>query len=191
MGMVSDRDRKLFEQLVQDCVLYGLNEQESLEYVEKRSGGIKMPRSTYYSLKKRISRQESNMLQHRLNEHVRVGFALNHFQHIHSIANIQKILFRAITDESSKQPNERNVFAISRLAGNMLENIQFLRQLNIDLPFVNQMKAELSKAKEYQRLAEHKGSSKWPDSSLVVDPMSFAGKDSEASQDDDDTPVFQ
>ena len=147
MGMVSDRDRKLFEQLVKDCVLYGLNEHESLEYVEKRSGGLKMPRITFYSIKKRISRNESHMLEQRLSEHTRVGFALNHFNHIRSLENIQKILFQTVIDEYSKPPEERNLFAISRIAGNMLQNIQFLRQLNVDLPFVSQMKAELNKTK--------------------------------------------
>ena len=142
MGMVSDRDRKLFEQLVKDCVLYGLNEHESPEYVEKRSGGLKMPRSTFYSIKKRISRNESHMLEQRLSEHTRVGFALNHFNHIRSLENIQKILFQTVIDEYSKPPEERNLFAISRIAGNMLQNIQFLRQLNVDVPFVSQMKAE-------------------------------------------------
>ena len=58
MGMISDKDKKIFSQLVQDCVSYGLNEYESLEYVEKRSGGLAISRSTFYSIKKRISRQK-------------------------------------------------------------------------------------------------------------------------------------
>jgi len=191
MGMVSDRERKIFEQLVQDCILYCLSESESLEYVEKRSGGLKMPRSTFYSIKKRISRNESRMLEQRLSEHTRVGFALNDFNHIRSLENIQKILFQTVIDEYSKPPEERNLFAISRIAGNMLQNIQFLRQLNVDVPFVSQMKAELNKAKESQRRPEQNVRQGWPESSLIINPMSIAGKATEASPEQDDTPIFE
>lgn len=137
MGMVSEKDRKIFEQLVSDCILFGLNEFESLEYIQKRSGGVTIARSTFYLIKKRISRHESNLFQQRINEHIRVGFALAHFRYIHSLEYLQKILFKTITDEYSKPPNEINLFGLSRLATNILMNAQFLRQLNIDTPFVN------------------------------------------------------
>ena len=94
MGMVSDRDKKIFSQLVQDCLLYGLNELESLGYIEKRSGGSKISRSSFYAIKKRISHQESNMLEQRLSEHTRVGFALNHFNHIASLEKFKKFCFK-------------------------------------------------------------------------------------------------
>ena len=110
MGMVTDRDKKIFSQLVQDCILYGLNEKESLEYVEKRSGGLAISRSTFYSIKKRLSRQERDMLQHRLGEHTRVGFALSHFRHIQGLENIQKVLFRTVIDEYSKPPEQEEPF---------------------------------------------------------------------------------
>ena len=96
------------------------------------------------------------MLEQRLSEHARVGFALNHFNHIRSLENIQKILFQTVIDEYSKPPEERNLFAISRITGNMLQNIQFLRQLNVDVPFVSQMKAESNKAKEHQQRPNRK-----------------------------------
>ena len=92
-------------------------------------------------IKKRVSENESNTLQERLSDHIRVGFALNHFNHIRSVENIQKILFQTLVDEYLKNPECRNLFAISRVADNMLRNVQFLRQLSIDIPFVNRMKA--------------------------------------------------
>ena len=109
MGMVTARDKKILSQLVQDCLLYGLNEQESLEYVEKRSGGFKIPRSTFYSIKKRICRLESDMLQHRLNEHTRVGFALNHFRHIQGLESVQKVLFQTLIDEVLKTVRQEDL----------------------------------------------------------------------------------
>jgi hypothetical protein len=146
MGMVSNRDKKIFKELVQDCLLYGLNEFESLEYIEKRCG-TKISRSSYYSLKKRISKDNSNTLHQHLSEHTRVGFALNHLRHVQSAENLTKILFLTIIDEYSKPPEKRNLHGISHLAKGLVENIQFQRQLNIDMPYVTEMKAQLDKAR--------------------------------------------
>ena len=46
MASISSRDRKLLEQLVRDCIIYGLNEHESMAYMKKRAGGIPFSRST-------------------------------------------------------------------------------------------------------------------------------------------------
>jgi hypothetical protein len=198
MGMVSEKDRKMMDQLVRDCVLFGLNEQESLEYIERRSGGIKIARSTFYSVKKRLSHHDSETLDKRLNEHIRVGFAMNHFKYIQSIESLQKILFCSISDETSKPPESRNLFAISRIAANMLLNVQFMRQLNVDSPFVNRMKVEVNKAREYERLAGEKISLKRsdvPESALDFDAAKFFGAPSEALRKEngeiDDTPVVE
>ena len=193
MASISSRDRKLLEQLVRDCIIYGLDEHESMAYMKKRAGGIPFSRSYYYVIKKRVSEKESSTLQDRLTEHIRVGFALNHFNYIRSIEYIQKILFQTLVDECSKTPEHRNLFAISRVSANMIQTVQFLRQLNIDTPFVNRMKAELDKVKEYKRLDSHTVG--WPESALVFDPKSIARILTEASlgreNEDDDTPVVE
>ena len=100
-------------QLVRDCIIYGLNEHESMAYMKKRAGGIPFSRSYYYVIKKRVSEKESSTSEDRLTEHIRVGFALNHFNYIRSIEYIQKILFQTLVDECSKTPEHRNLFAIS------------------------------------------------------------------------------
>jgi hypothetical protein len=191
MASISSRDRKLLEQLVRDCIIYGLDEHESMEFMKKRAGGIPFSRSYYYAIKKRVSENESSTLQDRLTEHIRVGFALNHFKYIRSIENLQKILFQTLVDECSKTPEHRNLFAIARVSANMLQTVQFLRQLNIDTPFVNRMKAELDKVKKYKRLDSQKLSG-WPESALVFDPTrnsseASTGRDNEY----DDTPVVE
>ena len=76
MSSISARDRKILEELVRDCVLYNLNEYESLEYIRKRAVEIPISRSNFYSIKKRISLNESERVNERLAEHTRVGFAL-------------------------------------------------------------------------------------------------------------------
>jgi hypothetical protein len=91
VSSMSARDRKILEELVRDCVLYSLHENESLEYIRKRAGGIPISRSNYYSIKKRISQNEISNLEGRLTNHARVGYAFSHFQIFDQIKGIQKI----------------------------------------------------------------------------------------------------
>lgn len=97
MGRVSKRDTKMFRQLVQDCMFYGLNEDESLIYIKKRTGGLKISRSNFYNIKKRISENEEEIVQERLTEHGRIGIALKLFEIIDSIERVQTFLFMIIT----------------------------------------------------------------------------------------------
>ena len=177
---MSARDRKILEELVSDCVLYNLHENESLEYIRKRAVGIPISRSNFYSIKKRISGNESERINERLTEHTKVGFALNHFKHIESIENVQKILFQTLADEHSKPAEKKNLFAIARLATNVLQNTQILRQLNLDTPYVSNLKAAIDEWKEYRRLVEQKNVQEvvrdYPESALVIDPNSIVGK---------------
>lgn len=151
---MSARDRKILEELVRDTMLYGLDERESLVYIRKRGVGISISRSNFYSIKKRIFQNEVNTLEKRLTNHARVGFALAHFSVIDQIKGMQKILFQTLLEESSKPSERKNLFAISRLVTNLLENIQALRTLNLDAPFLAAYKAEIDKVKNLKRLAE-------------------------------------
>jgi hypothetical protein len=91
---MSARDRKILEELVRDCMLYGLSEQESMDYVKRRSVGIRISRSNFYAIKGRISQNEENTLQERLTNHARVGFAVQHFKIMDQIEYVQKYCFK-------------------------------------------------------------------------------------------------
>jgi hypothetical protein len=180
VSSISTRDRKILEELVRDCMLYGLSEQESLDYVQKRAAGIRISRSNFYAIKGRISQNEENTLQERLANHSRVGFAVQHFKIIDQIEDLQKILFQTLMEESSKPSKRKNLFAISRVASNILDNAQALRILNIDEPFVAAYKARVDELKEYKRLEEQKimprVTRNYPEGALVIDPNTIAGK---------------
>ena len=189
MGRVSKREIKILNQLVRDCIFYALNEHESLAYIEQRSGGLKISRSNLYNIKKRISKNEDAVLNGRLEEHTRIGYALNHINWIDDIDRMQKILFQSMHQESSKSAEKKNLFSMSRIATNILENIKFLRLLNIDTPLIQRMRAEMDKLRSNQRPP------KIPDpipTALTIPLDSIAGKPSEKpkDQEDDDTPVY-
>ena len=94
------------------------------------------------------------MLEKRLTNHARVGYALSHFSAIDQIKGIQKILFQTLLEESSKPSEKKNLFAMSRLASNLLDNVNTLRTLNLDAPFVAAYKAEIDKVKALKRPVE-------------------------------------
>ncbi len=76
VSSISTRDRKILESLVRDCIIYDLDECESMEYIKKRAIDIPISRSYFYTLRKRISDNDANIIQERLAKHARVGFAL-------------------------------------------------------------------------------------------------------------------
>ncbi len=173
---MSTRDRKILKELVRDSMQYGLSEQESMDYVKQRAVGIRISRSNFYAIKKRISQNEVDTLQQRLINHARVGYAFSHFQIIDQINGIQKILFQTLLQESSKPGERKNLFAISRLSSNLLDNFQMLRMMNFDAPFVAAYKAEIDKVKNLKRLAEQTVVRE-PDPTALTIPMnSIAGK---------------
>ena len=191
VGSISSRDRKILEELVHDTMLYGLNERESLMYVRKRAVGISISRANLYNIKKRISYNEVNMLEKRLTNHARVGYALSHFQVIDQIKGMQKILFQTLLEESSKPSEKKNLFAMSRLASNLLDNVNALRTLNLDTPFVAAYKAEIDKVKVMKCQ---------PEINLIREPSaltipfdSICGKPQEMSAEERaaDKPVFE
>jgi hypothetical protein len=192
VSSMSARDRKILEELVRDSILYGLSEQESLDYIKRRAVGIRISRSNFYAIKQRISREEVDTLQKRLSNHARVGYALSHFQIIDQIKGIQKILFQTLLEESSKPSERKNLFAISRLSSNLLDNFQALRTLNLDAPFVVAYKAEIDKVKNLKRSAEQTVVREPIPTALTIPFDSICGKSQELSKEEReaDKPVF-
>jgi hypothetical protein len=194
MGRVSNRDVNMLDQLVRDCISYGLSENESLEYIEKRSGGMKISRSNLYNRKGRISKNEKAILDERLVHHGRIGYALKHFKFMDDIECAQKILFQSILEESNQPREKKNLFLVSRIATNILENTKFLRILNIDVPFVERMKTEFDELRKNQRPSSPVKREPDPPTSLTIPFDSIAGKPTEKYTNpsgDDDEPVFE
>ena len=128
MGRVSKRDQKMFTQLIKDCVLYGLNENESIAYIEKRTGGRKISRSKLYVMKKKISKDQERTAQEMLTHHKRIGFVLKHLELEYTIDVVQKNMMRLFLDQFTQGTDSINVFALCRTATNILESSKMLRR---------------------------------------------------------------
>ena len=104
----------------------------------------------------------------------------------------KKILFQTLVDEHSRPSEKRNLFAIAKLATCMLDNTNLLRMLNMDTPFVKDIKAELDKASECKRHEVQKVTYSYFPGSLLIDSNSIAGKPQETTPEERaaDRPVF-
>jgi hypothetical protein len=153
MGRVSESDRKMFRQLVRDCMASDLDTEEALEYIAERTGGRKLSRSKFFDVKKEISKNQEKIVQVRLTEHTRIGFVQVHFEITDGLKDVLKILSTLLHEEFMKPVENRNLILLSRIARDILDYSKFIRQLNIDTPYVKRMKEEISNAREIQREA--------------------------------------
>lgn len=153
MGRISESDRKMFRQLVKDCVTRGLDTEKSLEYATERTGGRKLSRSKFFKLKKEISEDEEKIVQVRLTDHVRIGFVQEHFEIVDGLKDVLKILNKSLHEEFLKPVENRNLLSISRIGKDILDYSLAIKQLNIDTTYLKRMKEELEKAREIQRAA--------------------------------------
>jgi hypothetical protein len=149
MGRVSESDRKMFRQLVKDCMDYGLNTEESIIYISERTGGRNISRSKFFQMKKEIAENEEEIVQERLTEHNRIGFAVKHFEIMDSIEGARRILYRSLIEESRKPMKKRNLFSLSRIAKDILEYSKVIMQLNDDT-------YDVERAREMRRAARNR-----------------------------------
>ena len=123
-----------------DCSRFDFTEAESLNYIEGRTGGKGIERSQYYAIKKRIIKNELKNCQTRLVYHTKAGFVINHFKRMDEGEHLQSILFKSLYNEISKPVAEQSAFAISKIASNIMMNSNYLHNMNVASPIVDQMR---------------------------------------------------
>ena len=133
MGRITEKDKKGLQQLVRDCEILGLTEQESLEYIQKRFGR-EISRSNYYSIKSNLKKNVEQIFKNRLDHHTKIKFVEDHFTRIDELSTLQKMLLKTVYEELSKPIENRNLIGISKLASNINENITTLTILSTGSP---------------------------------------------------------
>jgi len=136
----------VLEQLIMDSTRFGFNEQESLSYIESRTGGKGIARSRYYAIKKKLSENQSSIYKDRMAYQTKLGIIINHFKRIEEIEYIQTTLLRTLHFETSKPKEEQSLFAISKIASNLVTNTRLLVEMNVSSPIVDQIRREIDKA---------------------------------------------
>lgn len=136
-------------------------------------------------------RWTKRILDKRLKHYFKIGFVASHFEMIDTLQSVQRILVRALNEESMKEGTgtEKNSKTMSRLSTSIAKNIQTLRILLLDTPYIDKIRKELAKEVESEKPSNKKIKKQVvPSSAAVVPEGYFNEKITDDEQDDD--PVF-
>ncbi len=119
--MSKTTESKFVNELVKDCITYGLEEQEALKYIEIRFKSISL--SSYKHRKARVLSEDASQIW--LNHFTRIGFVQHHKEQIEVIQKIQDDSLRQFFIETNR--TTRDEFKISRLKNDMRERQATIR----------------------------------------------------------------
>jgi hypothetical protein len=168
--------RRMLEQLVVDCSRFDFNEEESLAYINGRTGGNGIERSQFYAIKKQIKNNEPQDCQIRLVQHAKSGYLVNHFKRMDEAEHLQSILFKVLHNETTKPLSKQSPFAIFKIACAITTNSQYMYMLNIASPIIDQMREYIHKSLESSNKYKQPSTSDMllPPSAMVL-PEGFFG----------------
>jgi histone H3/H4 len=141
----SDKDNKALTILVEDCLLYGFTERESMEYINKRFGK-QISLSVYYTRKRNI--EAGKQADQWLTYFTKAGFLIHHKQLLDSMNLIQQDNFKRLVRELDKPYEEQNEIKILTIKREIRENVKTLAELGTSTPIVSQVKKKIQELTE-------------------------------------------
>jgi hypothetical protein len=136
----SDKDNKALTILIEDTILYGFSEKESMEYINKRFGKP-ISLSVYYTRKRNI--EAGKQADQWLTYFTKAGFLVHHKQLLDSMNFIQQDNFKRLVRELEKPYEEQNEIKILTIKREIRENIKTLAELGTSTPIVSQVKRKM------------------------------------------------
>lgn len=136
----SDKDNKALNILIEDCLLYGFSEKESIEYINKRFGKP-ISLSVYYTRKRNI--EAGKQADQWLTYFTKAGFLLHHKQLLDSINMIQQDNFKRLVKELEKPSEQQNELKVLTIKRDIRENVKTLAELGTSTPIVSQVKKKM------------------------------------------------
>jgi hypothetical protein len=176
------------KELIKDCLAFQFNEKESIQFISGRLG-LKYTRGkhkgkdqkigpvTFYKYKKQVV-DEMVDVDKRMFEHAKVGFVLKHFELMDKSERIYQNL-------ASTFFTTTNPMAKASLAQQALNHADFLKQLNLGTPIIEQMRqyvAENLKSNQGTNNDTIVNSPDLPNSALVL-PKGFIKSSVESTND--------
>jgi hypothetical protein len=147
LGNFKANENEYLNSLVADCVNFGLNEKESLTYIESRFGKQISP-ETYYRRKKSIN--SGNYAKEWINHFSKVGFLIKHKQIIEVIEGLQQDTLKEYLIEKNKSYEVKNKNEISKLRCEIRESAKLLQELYLGTPIIAQIKAKIENIEIYE-----------------------------------------
>jgi hypothetical protein len=135
-------ESKFLDELVSDCITYGLKEEEGLEYIKSKFGEIKS--HSYQQRKAKLLSEASTQIW--FDWFTRIGFVLHHKKHMEDIQKAQDASMRQLYIEMGNEP--RNWRIISQLNHDIRENVKLLSELGLGTPIIAAIKSRLEKTEK-------------------------------------------
>jgi hypothetical protein len=138
MANLNQRDNRLLNELVKDCITYKLDTNEAVEYIQARYGKS-VAASSYKARKARVLSDQSTNIW--LNNFTRIGFVQSHQQDISTISKLRDDSMHQLQIEIDKP--DRDEYKILKLKQDIRDNTQLLSELNLGTPIISALKAKL------------------------------------------------
>jgi ribosomal protein L15 len=136
---ITKTESKFLNELVKDCITYGLEEKEAMQYFEVRFKTVSL--SSYKHRKARVLSEGATQVW--LNHFTRIGFVTAHKQHIEAVEKLQQDSLRQFYIETTKEQQERDEDKIVKLKQDIRDNVKLLSELNLGTPIISAIKAKL------------------------------------------------
>lgn len=147
--MIKKSDNKLLNEFVKDCITYKLTETEALDYIQKRYG----KKISIASYKRRKALFKSDLsTQVWLNDFTRIGYVINHRQHMERINKICDDSMHQLQKEINK-PNrdERKILA---LKDSVMESTKLIVELDMGTPIISAIKTKLEQNAKASQISQ-------------------------------------
>src|SRR5918993_2194337 len=132
-------------QCIIDCDLFGLSDKEGIEYVKKKTGrSISL---TSYQRYKKIALND-NAANAWIDHFARIGFIDHYRKRINEMETLQKIIYRQLNLELSKNPEEQNKKYIIALSTEIRQNNIILCELGMGMPIIAKVKEKIEVRKQ-------------------------------------------
>jgi len=97
---------RFLDELVSDCITFGLKEREALEYIKVKFGEEIKPRS-YQTRKSKLLSEDSMQLW--LDHFTRIGYVSNHRKQVETLERIQDDALRQLLIETNREHRDEHL----------------------------------------------------------------------------------
>jgi len=139
---MNKQERLHLEQLVIDCKIFRLSENEALDYIKIRLGKSISSRH-FYRIKKKVASDTS--AQKWFDNHARIGFARDYRMRKLEMESIMGELMHFFKKQSEKTDME--LIGLVRLTESIINVSKRLEEISLGMPVIQQIKKKIDEAR--------------------------------------------
>jgi hypothetical protein len=133
MARKTESQMQLLDKLVSDCITFGLDPKESMEYVKVWYGKPVSQRTI--NRRKEILQSEDSSVKW-LNHFTRIGFVQFHQEQMEDLKKLKADSYRRFFEESIKKGKDRNEYLILKLKADIRETTALMNSFALGGPII-------------------------------------------------------